>query len=194
MDKRASIVSGVWMGRHSVNYYVLQCSISFCKRSDMAYAMLPNNSEDLNAEICASNRKGIICGECKEGYGLAIGDVLSDCVPCDDKSLALNIVKYLSSVYLPLCISVIHNTHLPAFATFLLLSYSRINSISTTVISTYSSSMKMGQNLTHQTSFLLVNSQKRIPDIILFPTRCHNFHHLHDHNSSLTFGLSSSTV
>ena len=102
-SEKAEIVSGTWIGKYNGKYYVASCPIGYCDVKKERFLKLPNNSEVLNEYICSSNRKGILCGECKEGYGPSIG-IHTDCVPCSNTSVAVNIVKYLSLVYLPLTI------------------------------------------------------------------------------------------
>ena len=102
--QEARIVSGTWMGIYGGKYYTADCPAGFCEMQEERYLKLPNNSIDLNNMICASNRKGIICGECKDGYGPAIDYPMSDCVACNNTSLTVNIFKYLASVYLPLSV------------------------------------------------------------------------------------------
>ena len=102
--KEAVLVSGIWMGNYGGKYYTSICPAGFCSTQEQQFLTLPNNSKELSDLICASHRKGIICGECKDGYGPAVDYPLSNCVPCNDTVLAIDIVKYIASLYVPLVV------------------------------------------------------------------------------------------
>ncbi len=99
--KEARITSGMWMGRYGDQYYVAQCPVGYCNENSTKIN-LPNNSFDLSEKICSKNRKGYLCGECVEDYGPPIDALMTDCVFCKKESLAVSIIKYIFSVYVPL--------------------------------------------------------------------------------------------
>ena len=64
---------------------------------------LPNSSQRLDALLCGhQHRTGILCGQCKDGYGPAINSGKYRCVICNATSIAANVTYYVLSVYLPL--------------------------------------------------------------------------------------------
>ncbi len=100
--REAKIIKNVWMGLYNSTYYTVICPNRYCRKHTQRYIKLPNNSLSLNNDICAHNRKGLICGECRDDYGPAINSPTYDCVQCTNITLASNIAKYIASVYLPL--------------------------------------------------------------------------------------------
>ena len=61
--KEAKILKDVWMGDYNGVYYTVPCPYIYCKKHSQQFT-LPNNSIALSDHICASNRKGLICGQC----------------------------------------------------------------------------------------------------------------------------------
>jgi len=102
-SKEAAIVTGIWIGKYDGKYYIGSCPVGYCDMKRERHLILPNNSEVLNEKICSSNRKGLLCGECDEGYGPSV-DIRTKCVLCTNTSVAVNIIKYLALVYLPVTI------------------------------------------------------------------------------------------
>ena len=73
--------------------------------------MLPKtaSNDELTRLICNKNRCGILCGECKEGYGYDIASDNLTCVPCNNDSVLDYIQAWsalLSTRFLPLTIMV----------------------------------------------------------------------------------------
>ena len=70
----------------------------FYSGSNDSYIQLPRNAKEMDSLICGKiNRKGVLCGECVDGYGPSIRTL--ECVRCDaDYMWAL----YLLSQFLPL--------------------------------------------------------------------------------------------
>ena len=66
------------------------CPFDYCSRlseseNTYIYGFDPN-SASLDKQ-CSSNRAGILCGKCKEGYSLALGS--NNCIHCENRYLAL---------------------------------------------------------------------------------------------------------
>ena len=109
-ETNASLASGYWMGKLNETdcfnescLWVSQCPPGFCKSARSEFIVLPE--QGLNEHICGpQNRHGILCGECKTGYGPSLNSETYDCVPCDldHNHLAQRITYYILSLYVPL--------------------------------------------------------------------------------------------
>ena len=100
---KAYLSEDIWMGRipESDTYFVSFCPPNYCSSSP--YTALPNTSIKLDEEICGvNNRQNIICGECLPGFGVAVNSPTHQCINCTAEDFGLNIVKYISAVYIPL--------------------------------------------------------------------------------------------
>ena len=71
---------------------------------------LPKDLGAVEGFICGStNRRGVLCGQCLEGYAVAINSLIYECVPCSSKSTtAKEFVKhlfaYIALTYAPIII------------------------------------------------------------------------------------------
>ena len=106
----AKIINGYWFGEIPVDEYknstlvASLCLSGFCKvDSDSGMVEISSSYEELGG-ICDNNREGILCGQCREGYGPSVNTEDFKCVVCNDTAIAVNVVKYVLSVYLPLFI------------------------------------------------------------------------------------------
>ena len=106
----ASLYNGYWMGvlpKHNNTLVVSQCPPNFCYHNHnfkQPSFPLPKSTNELDALICGSlNRRGILCGECKDGHGPAVNSDTYKCIPCgNNTNTAANATYYVLSVYLPL--------------------------------------------------------------------------------------------
>ena len=71
------------------------------------YQVLPNQFDQMNNSLCAPfNRKGFLCSECKENYGLAAYRYYGlVCVKCSSSAGQLHSPTFYSSHYLLFCVS-----------------------------------------------------------------------------------------
>ena len=102
---RAGIRKGYWFGRNEYGRLELSlCPSVYCSHpyGENIYYSLPQTYSNLSDAVCRSHRKGIICGYCKENYGISVTDL--KCVPCNDSQIVLNIIRYVCSEYIPLLI------------------------------------------------------------------------------------------
>ena len=81
-------------------FYVGQCNyfdLSKYNISDTVnYISLPGNVSDLNDYMCAPlNRKGLLCGQCKDGYGHTITSVRNTCKKCNSDFWLVPLLSYL---------------------------------------------------------------------------------------------------
>ena len=67
---------------------------------------LPNNSNSTDESICGGgNRKGTLCGQCRQGYAVAINSPTYECVPCNNTATAERVgylFAYIALTYLPI--------------------------------------------------------------------------------------------
>ena len=99
----------VWIGYGYNSSEILfqhQCPLDYCKPHDIVIAT--NNTSFNQDEQCAFNRKGILCGECKENLSLALGS--SQCVPCSNVYLLLLLAFAVAGVVLVVLIAVCNLT------------------------------------------------------------------------------------
>ena len=70
------------------------------------YVTLVNGSEQyLDQLFCSSsNRKGTLCGQCQDGYGVAVNSDNYHCVKCTEKEVQYSWVFYILTSYLPITI------------------------------------------------------------------------------------------
>ena len=108
-DTDAALLSGHWMGKHRIGkwhgYVVSECPSGFCRTGTYAYICLPKHPENLEEHICGiHHRKGMVCGQCVDGYGQVVYMGSFQCVSCNISSqvLALHVFYYVLSVYIPL--------------------------------------------------------------------------------------------
>ena len=71
---------------------------------------LPRNIDEVEELLCGSvNRKGVLCGECVDGYAVAVNSPTYECVPCNSNSTTTGeFIKHLSAyialTYIPIVI------------------------------------------------------------------------------------------
>ena len=67
------------------------------------YHEVPMNLSQLNEAVCGSyNRKGRLCGECKESYSPLVYSYKISCKKCSGKESKQNILKFMVIVLIPL--------------------------------------------------------------------------------------------
>ena len=67
------------------------------------YNQVPMNKSQLNEFMCGQfNRKGRLCGECKEGYSPLAYSYNVHCIKCSSEESTRNIFRFLSVVLIPL--------------------------------------------------------------------------------------------
>ena len=67
------------------------------------YHLVPMNKSQLNEAMCGRyNRKGRLCGECKEGYSPLVYSYDIHCRKCTETESKHNIIKYVGVAFVPL--------------------------------------------------------------------------------------------
>ena len=82
------------------------CISQLSNTSFGSYIPLPFNTSLLNEAMCGKhwNRKGKLCGQCKEGYYRSVYSYRLDCVHCADSNQAHNWGKYVAFAFVPLTV------------------------------------------------------------------------------------------
>ena len=85
--------SSEWEG----DYYISECPFRHTvKRTNRLYSEMPSNASQLDEVMCGPySRRGLLCGECKDGYGPAVYSFDFKCANCSS-----NWSKYAISLYL----------------------------------------------------------------------------------------------
>ena len=69
------------------------------------FHQVPMNKSQLNEAMCGQfNRKGRLCGECKEGYSPLAYSYNMHCMKCSEEDSRRNIFRFLSVVLIPLTV------------------------------------------------------------------------------------------
>ena len=66
------------------DYYIGSCPFTYTFNSiNRMYSEMPSNSSQLDEVMCGPyNRRGLLCGECKDGYGPAVYSLDMKCANC----------------------------------------------------------------------------------------------------------------
>ena len=109
------------------------CPFLISSSSDSQTFLLPKNRSQVEDDVCGRmNRQGVLCGDCEEGYGLAVYSYGFDCVKCDHTSygwLLYLLLQYLTVTIFFIVIVVFNLTIIsPASNAFLFFSQITANS------------------------------------------------------------------
>ena len=86
-----------------VGQCLLNCEHFIHGHAYQIYSVYPSNVSELNDALCSDfNRKGSLCGSCKDGYFPLAYSYNMTCVKCEDTWY--NWIEYIVIVYLPLTI------------------------------------------------------------------------------------------
>ena len=79
------------------DYYIGFCPLAHTvNKSNRMYSEMPGNASQLDEVMCGPyNRRGLLCGECKEGYGPAVYSLDQKCAKCSSPWS-----KYVISLYI----------------------------------------------------------------------------------------------
>ena len=104
----ASLTGSHWMGKFGNMTLVGTCPPQYCLiNATQKYNRLPQSFSELDEHICGGQkRKGILCGQCLDGYGPAINSRSKQfaCVPCKNVNVVLRVTYYVLLEYVPLFI------------------------------------------------------------------------------------------
>ena len=85
------------------DYYIGLCPFRHIVNStNRMYSEMPSNASQLDEVICgSSNRRGLLCGECKDGYGPAVYSFDKKCADCSSTWSRYAIFLYLFLQFIP---------------------------------------------------------------------------------------------
>ena len=85
------------------HYYVGGCPFIHTSNStNRLYSEMPSNASQLDEVMCGPyNRRGLLCGECKDGYGPAVYSLDLKCVSCSSLWPGFAISLYLFLQFVP---------------------------------------------------------------------------------------------
>lgn len=99
----AFLKDSIWMGTipGQDGYFASLCPSQFCFSDPTT--PLPKDADELDRMICGHyDRTGVICGKCRNDFGVAVNSPFYKCINCTDKDIVPNIFKYVAAVYIPL--------------------------------------------------------------------------------------------
>ena len=103
---QAILSAGYWAGCLNIPedrrvFVTAQCPLGFCTQETNETLLLPHTCEGLEQQLCGSrNRRGTLCGECKENYTVHYHSSRYKCGECKHPELGL--LFYALSELLPL--------------------------------------------------------------------------------------------
>ena len=88
----------------SNRYYAGRCPFSYKENdTDRIFSVLPADPDILNDSLCTPyNRKGLLCGECIDGYGPAVYSFSTKCANCSTISVGMAVFVYLLLLFTPI--------------------------------------------------------------------------------------------
>ena len=187
-DKKFAVLDGsFWIGPigdNSSNYYIAPCPFQFCSMKNYSFHILPNDSEALSEELCQEGRTGVLCGECEEGYCLAVNTWRMECINETKVDLHTSVLKYASAVYLPF------------FAVLVVISLFHIQltmgSLNAFVL--FAQMMTTSFDLTEHDKISLKSPFHRLPNIYRFLYGPFNLNFLEKYISGVCFSLGFNTL
>ena len=75
-----------------------------CFIRNLTYGYFLVNTSNYRASCTSFNRRGLLCGKCKNGYGTAAYSFSLKCVSCHNETLWKNILLYVAAAYGPLTV------------------------------------------------------------------------------------------
>ena len=103
---RSKLQRGAWIGlpnnNHSSPLLAGQCP--YCAEiSSRQYFYIPQHTSQLERSLCGRlNRKGVLCGQCKDGFGPVVNSKNFDCVNCTEDDVKKNWFFYTLTEFLPI--------------------------------------------------------------------------------------------
>ena len=78
------------------DYNIGGCPIRHSNNINRQYSEMPSNASQLDEAMCGPyNRQGLLCGECKDGYGHAVDPIDVKCINCSNSLSGYAIYLYL---------------------------------------------------------------------------------------------------
>ena len=96
-------------------YYIGHCPLNYkFNNTNRMFSELPTDPDLLQGMMCGSyNRKGLLCGQCVDGYGPGVYTLDSQCADCSEFSTLSAVLLYLLVDIVPItlffvCVVVFH--------------------------------------------------------------------------------------
>ena len=101
VHQQSFLRTGYCMTYSNSTLFLAGCLYVYKGINSSVFISLPENLSDLNTIFCDSqNRKGLLCGECKEHFGIS---VLSNSYRCEDcRKTPHGVLRYLALQFIPL--------------------------------------------------------------------------------------------
>ena len=101
---QALLQVGYWVGCIDDNIVTGLCPLAYCKSQKTLFVSIPRTCDHLmnTSILCAEHRKGVLCGECEDGYYPYTHSDQFHCGKCPYG--ALGILAYFASEIVPLCV------------------------------------------------------------------------------------------
>ena len=86
--------------RHDGDYYRGACQFKpTINNTNRLYSEMPGNASQLDEVMCGPyNRRGLLCGECKDGYGPAVYSLDQKCAKCSSLWSGFTVLIFLQFV------------------------------------------------------------------------------------------------
>ena len=103
-EMKFEVANGYCVSYLSGLYYAGDCYyVHKGNFTDRVFSVMPDDPDKLNDVMCGSyNRKGLLCGECIDGYGPAVYLFDNLCVDCSKLSVAYAAILYLLLEFVPI--------------------------------------------------------------------------------------------
>lgn len=101
-DFKTYLQVGYWIGCIDDNPVTAECPSTHCSypNAEAGLTLLPRTCQDIEKQcVCAANRRGLLCGKCKEGYTVFYHSESFRCEKCLDN---FGLLKYFASEVMPL--------------------------------------------------------------------------------------------
>ena len=103
----ATVSRSTWIGRiekNSTDHIIVAGLSPYTVQYFNDSIMLPNDINEIDNILCDHNRKGVLCGECKEGYSVSVNTNNRGCVKCNKNDVMLNWLFYILTEFVPVTI------------------------------------------------------------------------------------------
>ena len=101
---KMQIRNGYCMTYEKQDYYAGHCPYSYKENvTNRLFSVLSTDPDRLSDSLCGPyNRKGLLCGECIDGYGPAVYSLDMKCADCSNLSVGMGIFVYIILQFVPI--------------------------------------------------------------------------------------------
>ena len=96
-EMKVEVANGYCISYLSGQYFAGDCYYAHLGNfTDRMYSVMPQDPDRLNEVMCSMyKRKGLLCGQCIDGYGPAVYSLEGKCVDCSKFSVGSAVILYL---------------------------------------------------------------------------------------------------